>query len=191
MLRWLPDFLLVSTSNNEFKDAFFIDIKAMYTPIYLKTFPEQLKKEYGKQISIEDIGNIEREAYKSYTSHQKSGSKVAVLVACTYNPKLLLCDYIENLEIIYKDERERNKMSSGSTTPRVNIDLSKMSSFEDFLSPLMGDNFDRDLYQILFDFIEKEFNFIGYPRVVSKDRAEEVKEYLTKKVGRELLLKNI
>jgi len=59
ILRWLPDLLVI---NKKTKEDIFIDIKLMYTPIYLDTFPNQIKESLGVKIKKYDIRNIEKEA---------------------------------------------------------------------------------------------------------------------------------
>ena len=192
MLRWLPDFLvLILNSNSRFMDAFYVDIKAMYTPVFLPSLPKQLEKAHGKKFLIENIGNIEREAYKSYMSHYKSGSKVFLIIACSNNPNLILCDYIENIEVLHKDERERNMQSSGSTTPRVNINLEKMIPIKEFFKDNFNKPFSEDLNQRLLSSVRSDLSFIGKPRMINKKTAEEVRDYLSKKNNFQLHLKDI
>ena len=178
-------------NSNQFEDAFYVDIKTMYTPIFLDTLPKQLQKEYGKVFMIEDIGNIEREAYMSYMSHYKSGSKVVLIVACSYNPNLILCDFIENIEVIYKDEKERNMSSSGSTTPRVNINLKKMKTIKTFFYNYLSKNIDSSTNERLFNYVRKELNFIGKPKIINTKTAEGIRKYLSKKADFNLVLKDI
>jgi len=188
MLRWLPDLLVI---NKKTKEDIFIDIKLMYTPIYLDTFPNQIKESLGVKIKKYDIGNIEREAYKSYMFWKKSGVKVAVLALSTFNPKFLICEYVDNIELIHMDKRERNKSSSGSTTPRVNFNLSTIGIFKDFLNEFLGYQVENKKYEILIDYLAKDFNFIGLPRNMSLSIAEPLKNEIEIATKRDLCFINL
>ena len=110
MLRWMPDLLIINHSKNI---SIFADMKLMYTPIYLDTLPKEISMNTGITIKKCDIGNIEREAYDSYMSWVNGGVKVAIISLATFNPNFIMCDYINNVEVLFRDSRERNNFSSG------------------------------------------------------------------------------
>ena len=169
---------------------FFLDTKVMFTPVYLKTLPDLINKTLNENITLDNLGLIEREAYTTYMLYQKAGIKVAVLALCTYNPELIFCDYIQNIKTLFTEKQNRNYYSSGSTTPRVNIDFRKMSSFKNFLSKeLKINNFNK--FHELYKDLEKNFNFIGLPRTIRSETANEVKVYVEKKCNRKLIFKNL
>jgi len=188
MLRYLPDFIVID-KKDEF-DTFLLDTKTMFTPIYLNTFPDQINKNLKDNITLENIGVIEREAYKSYISHHKSGSKVAILIACTYNPKFLFCDFVENLKILYTEKETRNYNSSGSTTPRVNIDLRKMKTLKEFVKDYLKFTNQEKLNRLISN-LRNNLNFIGLPNKINLNRAKEVKNSLSKLCNIELSFKNL
>ena len=106
----------------------------MFTPVYLKTLPDLINKTLNENITLDNLGLIEREAYTTYMLYQKAGIKVAVLALCTYNPELIFVIIYKISKHYLLKKQNRNYFSSGSTTPRVNIDFRKMSSFKNFLS---------------------------------------------------------
>ena len=188
MLRYLPDLIVLDKSNKI--ESFFLDTKVMFTPVYLKTLPDLINKTLNENITLDNLGLIEREAYTTYMLYQKAGIKVAVLALCTYNPELIFCDYIQNIKTLFTEKQNRNYYSSGSTTPRVNIDFRKMSSFKNFLSKeLKINNFNK--FHELYKDLEKNFNFIGLPRTIRSETANEVKVYVEKKCNRKLIFKNL
>ncbi len=188
MLRYIPDFIVVDKKDK--LGTFLLDTKCMFTPIYLKTFPDQINQNLKDNITLENIGVIEREAYKSYVSHHKSGSKVAILIACTYNPNFLFCDFVENLKILYTEGKIRNYNSSGSTTPRVNIDLRKMKTLKEFVKDYLKFTDEVKLIRLISN-LRNNLNFIGLPKKINLKRAEEVKNSLSKLCNIELSFKNL
>lgn len=188
MIRYFPDLLAIN--KNKINETFLLDTKVMFTPVYLDTFLNKINQHLTNKINLEDIGLIEREAYQSYVNHHKAGSKVVVLVACSYNPKFLFCDYVENLKILYTEKQSKNYFSSGSKTPRVNIDLRKMKTFKKFFSELSQNNID-DICDNFHSNLRKKINFIGLPSKIYKERAEKIRGYLNKKCNMNLSFKNL
>ena len=156
MLRYIPDFIVIDRENRV--ESFFLDTKVLFTPVYLNTLPDQINRNLNDNISFENIGLIEREAYMSYMLYQKSGTKVVILCVCTYNPKFIFCDFVENIKTLFVENKNRNSFSSGSTTPRVNIDLRKMMDLEQFLlkNELLQN---REILDNLYNDLNNDFNF--------------------------------
>ncbi len=188
MLRWLPDLLVIDKEQDK---GIFIDIKLMYTPIYFDTLTKQIEETLGEPIEFQDIGNIEREAYDSYENWTKTGAKVATLILSTYSKEFILCDYVNKLEVLYRDERERNYSSSGSTTPRVNIHLGKLNGLKSFLEDFFGYDLKEKEFIDLSKKLQEDFNFIGVPRIVNRKKAEEVRDKIQKIINREIVLFDI
>jgi hypothetical protein len=192
MCRYMPDFLLLGFQEQAFRDAMFCDVKAMFTPVFLDTFHKQLEKAHGAKIALHNVANIEREAFDSYKSYHDAGAKVAVLLACSYHPELALCEYIENMRELYRDVQDRNRQAAGSTTPRVNIDLSSMRPLQQFLK----DEFDVDAEMVdkLHARLRERLDFVACPQWVAddhKEKVDEVIESLSQLTGVELRLELI
>jgi hypothetical protein len=174
MCRYMPDFLLLQFQGQVFGDAMFCDVKAMFTPVFLDTFHKQLEQAHGANIALHNVANIEREAFDSYRSYQAAGAKVSVLLACSYHPELALCEYIENIRELYRDVQDRNQQAAGSTTPRVNIDLSSMRPLQQFLK----DEFDVDAEMVdkLHSRLREKLDFVACPQNIAEDYKERVRE---------------
>jgi hypothetical protein len=192
LVRYAPDYLAVSISKSAFKDAMFVDAKAMITPVYLDTFLMQLEKQHGKKFSTENVGNVEREAWLTYNAYHNAGAKVAILAVCSFHPRPLLCEYIERIQPLFKDARERNPDAAGSTTPRVNVDLSSMRSLSQFLKDENQVDIEgHENYKNSMQIVNGRFALIGAPGNwrANKDRAERVEAVrgeLSKLTGRQL-----
>lgn len=193
MLRYMPDLFVISPKNKKF--CIYIDVKAMFTPVFLKKFQNELENTYKKEFPVFSIANIEREALRSYQAYEKAGAKVAILAVCSFNPNTILCDYINNIDLLYTDTEQRNNNSAGSTTPRTNIDLRSMRTFENFLKEEFSlNNISR--YQDLLDFIKGKINFIGCPASLlendyTKNRVNAVHRRLQDENSRQLFLYEI
>lgn len=188
MLRYIPDFIVIDRENRV--ESFFLDTKVMFTPVYLNTLPDQINRNLNDNISFENIGLIEREAYMSYMLYQNAGVKVAILCVCTYNPNFIFCDFVENIKTLFVENKNRNSFSSGSTTPRVNIDLRRMSGLEQFMlkNKLLQN---KEIFDNLFKDLNKIFNFIGLPKKIYPTRANEVKLLIEKICKKEIIFKNL
>jgi hypothetical protein len=188
----MPDFLLLQFQGQAFKDAMFCDVKAMFTPVFLDTFHKQLERAHGAKIALENVANIEREAFDSYKAYHVAGAKVSVLLACSYHPELALCEYVENMRELYRDVQDRNRQATGSTTPRVNIDLSSMRPLQQFLK----DEFDVDAEMVdkLHSRLREKLDFVACPQRLAteyRDKVSEVVEYLSQLTGVKLRLEVI
>ncbi len=173
MLRYMPDFLVISTNQNTNFNAVMIDVKTMFTPVYLNTFRKQLEQEHGRSIPVENIGNIEREAFESYQSYQRGGAKVAVLTVCSYAKELVSCEFVENIKEIHKDSGGRNALSAGSTTPRVNVDMDSFRSIKKFLFDVFSiDVTDEDINK-LHVYARKKLDFVACPESLIQTKVNE------------------
>lgn len=190
MLRYLPDFIALDENKNSI-NSFYIDTKVLFTPVYLDTFKNQLKNNLNLKIQTENLGLIEREAYLSYKSHHNSGSKVLIIVICTYNPEIILCSFVEDLEILHKEQKDRNFNSSGSTTPRVNINLQKMTPLNLFLKKLNKDKYNQELIDKFYAVIKEKYNFLGLPKSIDKNIANKIKSNLEEVCNRKLEFKTL
>jgi hypothetical protein len=184
MLRWLPDLMIINASK---EISLFADVKFMYTPIYLDTLPKQISENTGIEIKKHEIGNIEREAYDSYISWINGGAKVAIISLATFHPNLILSEFADQVEILFRDERERNHFSSGSTTPRVNIHLSKMKNFFEFIEDnLLKEKIDEQRREKFMQYCKENFSFIGLPRSIAASSAQKVQSELSSITKRNL-----
>lgn len=182
MLRYMPDLFLLSLNANK-PVSVFIDVKAMFTPIYLETFHNQLNENYNRRFPLHNVGNVEREALISYQAYTKAGANVAIVAVCTYHPSLILCEYVKNIDVLYTDTVRRNKKSAGSTTPRSNIDLGSMRSFDLFLKEELG-VLELDSYKTLISYVRGKLDFIAAPKflmstVQNKNRVYSVLDELS------------
>ena len=188
MLRWLPDLLIIDGKNMK---SIFMDTKVMFTPIYFQKLPNQIEKQHGKKVEFQDIGDIEREAYKSYRYWQQSGAKVATLLLCTFNSKFLMCENIEELEVLHEDIIDRNAQSSGSTTPRVNINLKKIPTLSNFLQNTFGispSNHHIEKYEKI---LKEKYNYIGAPNWIYQNQVNAIHSKIEKIVDRPIKIKKI
>jgi hypothetical protein len=167
MCRYMPDFLLLQFQEQVFRDAMFCDVKAMFTPVFLDTFHKQLERAHGAKIALHNVANIEREAFDSYKSYHAAGAKVSVLLACSYHPELALCEYIENIRELYRDPQNRNRQAAGSTTPRVNIDLSSMRPLQQFLKEEF--EVDAEMVDKLHARLREKLDFVACPQNIAED----------------------
>ena len=114
MLRWLPDLMVI---NPKKKFLFLLMLSLCILQFTWILFLNKYLIIPACRLKKHEIGNIEREVYDSYISWIK-GAKVAIISLATFHPNLILSDFADQMEILFRDERERNHFSSGSTTPR-------------------------------------------------------------------------
>lgn len=179
MMKFAPDYIVVKES--EPKDLFFMDAKASITPVFFQKQVDRIREHYGKDpgLSRSDIGDIEREAWFSY--NKLYASRVVVVMAMPYNPKLLLAEWVNKIKCmwclkasepgnpvhwdcnecpIYSEDESSfdvmvNNLAAGSGTPHTNIHLGSMRTLKDFLWQDYNVQVDNDEYQHgLLDFIK-------------------------------------
>jgi len=175
MVKFTPDFIVVK--NEHPKGFFLLDTKVSITPVFFNAQIERIRRHTGNNyLRREDIGGIEREAWYTYNSFFPS-SRVAVVIALPYNPKLILAEWVNNMICmwcyykpgpipfpcdecpIYASDKSsfgvvKNFLAGGSGTPHTNIDLSKMRSLGEFLSAEFETNVSEEDIQIITDEIK-------------------------------------
>lgn len=130
LVKYSPDLIALDAKRDT---LFFIDIKTSLTPVILDAYVDKLGNALGRQLRREQIGIIEREAWDNY-SQRYPKKRTALLVACPYNPRLLLMEWVSNIRLLSRFLRNTNPKSAGSQTPHVNIDLDAMRGMDDFLA---------------------------------------------------------
>ena len=117
-IRYSPDFVVI---REDIGAVFLLEYKVIKTPRY------SLKEKQW------DIGQIEADAFENYFNLSRAGIDVAILVYCPYHSRPLLCDKIDvNKDFVIRDKTQV-KSTLGSGTPYINIDLTKMSTFDIFM----------------------------------------------------------
>ena len=119
-IRFVPDCLIVDRGNPN--NVYYLEYKCTQT--------------IGRS---KDLGQIELDAYDNYVALQSIGVRVAVLNYVAYHDRLLLCDFIENIEETYRS-KGLTQTDTGSGTPFVNTDLTGMRTLLDFLVGTHGIN---------------------------------------------------
>lgn len=132
-MRYMPDYF------SGFKDKFFfIEFKAMDSPIRLDSRVEELKKLTGlNHLSRQNIGVVETAAIKNYENLSKLGVRILVVVYSTFHPKKLLIEWESNIVKFYNDDVQLGQ-GNASFTPFTNIDLDKMQDFKGFFKKEFG-----------------------------------------------------
>ena len=119
-IRFTPDFLVVDKENSD--NIYYLEYKCTLTTA---NYPNR--------------GQMELDAYDNYKALHDIGVKVAVLNYVAYHDRLLLCDFIENIEVVRRSER-LTQTDTGSRTPFVNTDLNEMRTLLEFLVDIHGIN---------------------------------------------------
>ena len=135
-VRYAPDFLILDNQRPD--NTYLLEYKSTQTPIYSQRLIDQITRKATRQpFSWQDIGRCEQEAFDNYTELREMGIRVAVLYYIAYHERLLLCDFIQNIEEI---DRSGSLVGSGlgSRTPIVNFDSRSMRSLPRFLSDTHG-----------------------------------------------------
>ncbi len=135
-IRFTPDFFLIDQRkiNREQEPLIYLlDYKTTQTPIYSKNRIAEIASSANlPNLTSSDIGQMETDAYNNYTAIHSLGVRVAVLNYCAYHPRLLLCDFIENVRVLRQD-RVTTQTMTGSRTPFINFYCGSMRSFQNFL----------------------------------------------------------
>lgn len=120
-IRFTPDFLLFQNNNSM---DFLLEYKVTKTPRY----------SFGK--AQWNYGQIEADAWDNYMNLMNANINVAIIIYCPYHNRPLLCD-IPSQNWIFQG-RQSTSMSRGSGTDFVNIDLTQLSTFDDFMEKIFN-----------------------------------------------------
>ena len=118
-VRFVPDFLIVDRKDPD--NIYYLEYKCTQTTA---GYPNR--------------GQMELDAYDNYAALHDIGVKVAVLNYVTYHDRLLLCDFIENIEVVRRSERLTQTSTGRWGTPFVNTNLNGMRTLLDFLVDTHG-----------------------------------------------------
>lgn len=113
-IRFTPDFLVVDKQNSD--NIYYLEYKCTLTTA---GYPNR--------------GQMELDAYDNYAALHDIGVKVAVLNYVTYHDRLLLCDFIENIEVVRRSEGLTQTSTGRWGTPFVNTNLNGMRTLLEFL----------------------------------------------------------
>jgi len=153
MVKFSPDFICIK--NGDKQGLFFLDTKTSITPIFFESYIERLRNMAQlPKLHREDIGEIEREAWDSYNDFYPS-KNVIIVIACPYNPNLILAERVSNILCFYRFEKDTNVEAGGSRTPHVNIHLGKMRRLDIFLKEEFGIDVDSSKFNEIIEFIKK------------------------------------
>lgn len=127
VVRYIPDCFAIF--DNKY---FFIEYKAMNSPIILDEKVESLKKMTGiDDLNKTNIGVVETEAIKNYDNLTKIKVKILVIVYCTFHPKTLLIEWEDKINQFNSDKVKLGQ-GNASWTPYTNIHLDKMRTIKEF-----------------------------------------------------------
>ncbi len=130
-VRFTPDFFTLDRQHPE--RMYLLEYKVSQTPIYSANRIAAI----GSAANIpalrwQDAGQMEADAYDNYDALHTLGVHVVILYYCAYHERLLLCDYIERLRILHRDQ-VTTQTTRGSRTPFVNFDARSMRTLDVFL----------------------------------------------------------
>ena len=123
-IRFTPDFLVVDKEKSD--NIYYLEYKCTLTTA---GYPNR--------------GQMELDAYDNYAALHDIGVKVAVLNYVTYHDRLLLCDFIENIEVVRRSEKLTQTSTGRWGTPFVNTNLNGMRTLLEFLVDIHGKNRDN------------------------------------------------
>lgn len=133
-IRFSPDFFVVQQKPNL---VYLLEYKNSQAPLYSQNRINHLSQLANKPLKSEDIGQWQTAAHDNYKALQSIGVKVAILYYVAYHRRLLLCDFVENVEEIFRD-KVRTDTRTGSRTDYINFDVRAMRTFQEFMVDIHG-----------------------------------------------------
>jgi hypothetical protein len=151
MVKFSPDLLCAYPASKGEKGIFLLDAKTSITPVFFGRHIERLRRLARlPELRREDIGEIEREAWDVYNRFYPK-ERVAIAMACPYQPKLVVAEWVSQIFQFFRLKRDRNLEAGGSGTPHVNIHLGKMRALDKFLSQEFRIRVDERLFNDMKD----------------------------------------
>lgn len=132
-IRHAPDALIVRQNADV---LYLLDYKSTTVPMWSPRLIGQISRNAGRNVRWQDIGVIHTTSYDNYVKLQSIGVKVAILTYIAYHERLLLCDFIENIEELRRAPVAFTDKGSGKDV--INFDASQMRSLEEFLADNHG-----------------------------------------------------
>ena len=132
-IRHAPDAFIVQQN---FNVLYLLDYKSTTVPMWSPRLIGQISRNAGRGVDWPDIGVIHTTSYDNYVALQSIGVKVAVLTYIAYHDRLLLCDFIENIEELRRAPVAFTDKGSGKDV--INFDASQMRTLENFLADTHG-----------------------------------------------------
>ncbi len=119
IIKFAPDFIFLRKT--EFQEIFFVDIKHSITPLCFNKRLKDIQDSYPNlNINRSNVGVVAKEAFFAY---RELYPNTIIIMAASYNPKLIMAQFVKDIECLFIDPRVRNHLSNGSQTPHVNIFL--------------------------------------------------------------------
>ena len=132
-IRHAPDALIVRQNADI---LYLVDYKSTTVPMWSPRLIGQISRNAGRNVKWPDIGVIHTTSYDNYAALQSIDVKVAVLTYIAYHDRLLLCDFIENIEELRRAPVAFTDKGSGKDV--INFDASQMRTLEEFLADIHG-----------------------------------------------------
>jgi hypothetical protein len=152
MVKFSPDYLCAHTNKPGL--IFLMDAKTSITPVFFQSWIDEVGRTSGfPQLSREDVGAVEREAWDVYNKFYPP-DRVAICFATPYNPRLLVAEWVNKIQLLYRLKEDRNLEAGGSGTPHVNIHLGRMRTLIDFVRQEFEIELDGTSYNDLLSFIK-------------------------------------
>lgn len=149
-IRFTPDFFVLDQQRPE--SIYLLEYKTTQTPLFSTSRIREMQ--YNTKLSTlrwQDIGQMEADAYDAYMKLHTLGARIVILNYCAYNERLLLCDYIERIQILHRD-KVTGPTTTGSRTPFVNFDCTGLRTLETFILEEHNIVIDSNTYQsVLYD----------------------------------------
>ena len=133
-IRFAPDFFVVQRNP---KIVYLLEYKNSQTPLYHPKRIDDISKPVGEKLRWQDIGQWQTAAHDNYDAIQQTGAKVAMLYYVAYHERLLLCDYVDSVTELFRDQ-VRSNTRTGSRTPYMNFDVRHMRTLQEFLVETHG-----------------------------------------------------
>jgi len=155
MVKFSPDLLCAFPKFSGTKGIFMLDVKTSITPVFFGSHIDRLRRAAKlAELRREDIGEIEREAWDVYNQFYPK-DRIAIAMACPYQPKLIVAEWVSQIFQFYRLKRDRNLEAGGSGTPHVNIHLGRMRSLDKFLAQEFGIKVDENLFDSMKNTVKK------------------------------------
>ena len=132
-IRHSPDFFIVQQNPDI---LYLVDYKCTTVPVWSQNIIREVSSNAGRDVEWPDIGVMHTASYDNYAALQSIDVKVAILTYIAYHERLLLCDFIENIEELRRAKVRSTEKGSGKDV--INFDASQMKTLEEFLEAMHG-----------------------------------------------------
>lgn len=161
-VRFTPDFFVLDKQKPN--TLYLLEYKVTQTPLFSQSRLRQMGQAANlPDLDWSDVGQMEADAYDNYLHLHEAGLRVILLNYCAYHTRPLLCDFIQNIQLLHRDV-VTTQTKKWSRTPFINFYCPTMRQLSRFLYDEHGLKIDDHAYTQAVTTLQAELPITHHPK---------------------------